>query len=164
MAKKKQLTIKQQARKQKRYANLLFASEFIAIPTPFIIMGAVNYEEWFATNQNSWQIGLGGGIAIALMSFISLLVALKKENKEITGGYLVIIFFYYMLGFVCWALESIMHQIKEIIFITGTGLIGAMVLDMQSKKKKKKSNLLYKSIDNALEQEYTAQAKNELNK
>ena len=91
---KKQLTIKQKAKKEKRIANLLFASEFVAIPTPFVIMGAVNYEEWFATNPNSWSIGISGGIAIALMSFIAVLVALKKENKEITGGYLAIIFFY----------------------------------------------------------------------
>lgn len=161
---KKQLTIKQKAKKEKRIANLLFASEFVAIPTPFVIMGAVNYEEWFATNPNSWSIGISGGIAIALMSFIAVLVALKKENKEITGGYLAIIFFYYMIGFIAWGLEAIMHQIKEIIFITGTGLIGAMVLDNQSKKMLKKSNKHFKAIDNAQEQEDTEQARKELNK
>ena len=57
-----------------------------------------------------------------------------------------------------------MHQIKEIIFITGTGLIGAMVLDNQSKKMLKKSNKHFKAIDNAQEQEDTEQARKELNK
>lgn len=160
---KKQLTIKQKAKKEKRIANLLFASEFIAIPTPFIIMGAVNYEEWFAQNPDSWTISVSGVIAITLMSFIALLVGLKKENKEITGGYLVIIFFYYMIGFIAWGLEAIMHEIKEIIWITGTGLVGAMVLDNQSKKMNRKSLKHYKAIDNAQEQEDTEQARKELN-
>ena len=161
---KKQLTFKQKAKKERRIANLLFASEFISIPTPFVIMGIVNHEEWFATNESSWQIGIGGGIAIALMSFIAVLVALKKENKEITGGYLAIIFGYYMLGFIAWCLESIMHQIKEIIFITGTGLIGAMVLDTQSKRYKKKSIYHFKVNDDTQYQKDLEQCKQETSK
>ena len=101
---KKPLTIKQQAKREKRISRLLFASEFVAIPTPFIIMGGVNFNEWFINNPEGWRIGLGGGIGIALMSFVALMVALKKENKDLTGGYLAIIFGYYMLGFIAMLL------------------------------------------------------------
>lgn len=161
---KKQLTSKQQAKKYNRIANLLFAGEFVSIPTPFVIMGIVNREEWFATNQSGLQIGIGGTIAIALMSLVAVIVALKKENKEITGGYLAIIFAYYLLGAIAWCLESIMHQIKEIIFITGTGLIGAMVLDNQSKKMKKKSNYNLKVANDAQYRKDLDKAIDELNK
>ena len=161
---KKQLTFKQKAKKEKRIANLLFASEFISIPTPFIIMGIVNQEEWFATSESSWAICIGGTIAIGLMSFISLLVALKKENKEITGGYLAIIIGYYMLGAIAWLLESIMSQIKEIIFISGTGLMGAMVLDYESKQYKKKSNYNFKVNDETQYQKDLEKCKQETSK
>lgn len=159
---KKQLTIKQQAKKEKRIANLLFASEFVAIPTPFVIMGAVNFNEWFNTNPEGWKIGLGGGIAIALMSFVATMVALKKENNEITGGYLAIIFGYYMLGFICMLLAEILTQIYQIIFITGTGLIGAMGLDYASKKEKAKAEKHFKAIENAEMQLDTEQAREEI--
>lgn len=159
---KKPLTIKQQAKKEKKISRLLFASEFVAIPTPFIIMGGVNFNEWFINNPEGWRIGLGGGIGIALMSFVALMVALKKENKDLTGGYLAIIFGYYMLGFIAMLLAEILTQIYQIIFITGTGLIGAMGLDIASKKEKAKADKHFKAIDNAQLELDTQQAKEEI--
>lgn len=159
---KKPLTIKQQAKKERKISRLLFASEFVAIPTPFIIMGGVNFNEWFINNPEGWRIGLGGGIGIALMSFIALMVALKKENKDLTGGYLAIIFGYYMLGFIAMLLAEILTQIYQIIFITGTGLIGAMGLDIASKKEKAKADKHFKAIDNAQLELDTQQAKEEI--
>ena len=159
---KKPLTIKQQAKKEKKISRLLFASEFVAIPTPFIIMGGVNFNEWFINNPEGWRIGLGGGIGIALMSFVALMVALKKENKDLTGGYLAIIFGYYMLGFIAMLLAEILTQIYQIIFITGTGLIGAMGLDIASKKQKAKADKHFKAIDNAQLELDTQQAKEEI--
>jgi hypothetical protein len=158
----KPLTIKQQAKKEKRISRLLFASEFVAIPTPFIIMGGVNFNEWFINNPEGWRIGLGGGIGIALMSFVALMVALKKENKDLTGGYLAIIFGYYMLGFIAMLLAEILTQIYQIIFITGTGLISAMGLDIASKKEKAKADKHFKAIDNAQLELDTQQAKEEI--
>lgn len=159
---KKPLTIKQQAKKERKISRLLFASEFVAIPTPFIIMGGVNFNEWFINNPEGWRIGLGGGIGIALMSFVALMVALKKENKDLTGGYLAIIFGYYMLGFIAMLLAEILTQIYQIIFITGTGLIGAMGLDIASKKEKAKADKHFKAIDNAQLELDTQQAKEEI--
>lgn len=159
---KKPLTIKQQAKKEKKISRLLFASEFVAIPTPFIIMGGVNFNEWFINNPEGWRIGLGGGIGIALMSFVALMVALKKENKDLTGGYLAIIFGYYMLGFIAMLLAEILTQIYQIIFITGTGLIGAMGLDIASKKEKAKADKHFKAIENAQLELDTQQAKEEI--
>ena len=159
---KKPLTIKQQAKKKKNISRLLFAGEFVAIPTPFIIMGGVNFNEWFINNPEGWRIGLGGGIGIALMSFVALMVALKKENKDLTGGYLAIIFGYYMLGFIAMLLAEILTQIYQIIFITGTGLIGAMGLDIASKKQKAEADILSQGIYNAKLGIYTEQARKEM--
>ena len=145
---KKPLTIKQQAKKERKISRLLFASEFVAIPTPFIIMGGVNFNEWFINNPEGWRIGLGGGIGIALMSFVALMLA--------------IIFGYYMLGFIAMLLAEILTQIYQIIFITGTGLIGAMGLDIASKKEKAKADKHFKAIDNAQLELDTQQAKEEI--
>ena len=87
MKQKKQLTIKQKLNRERVAQYTLFAGQFAVLPVPFAIMAAVNADEWFVNNPNGWQIGLGGGIALALMSVIILLVSAKKENEKITGGY-----------------------------------------------------------------------------
>ena len=134
---KKQKTLKQQKNRERAIQYSLFAGEFAAIPTPFAIMCAVNHEEWFINNPDSWKIGLGGAIAIALMSIAVLLVGAKKENKELTGGYIALILGWYALAFVALLLAQILTEIYKIMFIGGTGMISAFGLDIGSKKFKK---------------------------
>lgn len=137
---KKERTIKQQRNRERRIQYALFAGEFAAIPVPFVTMCIVNHEEWFVQNPDSWKIGLGGAIAIALMSIATFLVSAKKENKELTGGYIALILGWYALAFVALLLSKILSEIYNIMFIGGTGMIGAFGLDMGSKAFKKKAD------------------------
>lgn len=159
---KKQRTIKQIKNRERIAQYALFASEFIAIPTPFLIMGAVNFDEWFVQNPESWKIGLGGGIAVALMSIAVLLVAAKKENKEITGGYIALVLGWYAFAFVALLLSQILMEIYKIMLIGGSGMLAAFGLDTASKSFAKKADKHKLAIAEAEKELDKEQAKEEL--
>ncbi len=162
MKEKKQLTIKQQKNKNRATQYALFASEFVAIPVPFAIMAVINREEWFLNNPNGWQIGLGGGIAIALMSIMALLVSAKKENQELTGGYVALIIGWYAFAFVAMLLSEIMYEIYKIMMIGGTGMLAAFGLDQGSKYFKKQADKNKEQLAEAEKQLGVEQAKEEM--
>ena len=159
---KKQMTIKQQKNKERTIQYSLFAGQFVALPVPFIAMAIVNREEWSVNNPNGWQIGLGGGIAIALMAVMTLLVSAKKENKELTGGYIAMIIGWYAFAFVAMLLSEIMYQIYQIMMIGGSGMLAAFGLDTASKTYKKKADKHKAQLEKAEEELGVEQAKQEM--
>lgn len=159
---KKQRTINQMMRRERGAQYALFASEFAVIPIPYAIMCAVNHEEWFVNNPESWKIGLGGAIAIALMSIAILLVGAKKENKELTGGYIAIILGWYALAFVALLLAQILTEIYKIMFIGGSGMLAAFGLDQGSKAFKKKADMHKIAMIEAKKELDKDQAKDEM--
>ena len=52
---KKELTAKQKQTKYRALQYSTFAGEFVSILMPFIIMGAVNAEEWFY-QEEGWKV------------------------------------------------------------------------------------------------------------
>ena len=96
---KKQLTAKQKQTKYRALQYTTFVGEFISILTPFIIMGIVNYDEWFTTEEG-WKVGLGGTLALALMGIAVFLVTKKKEDEKITGGYITLIVGWFAVAFI----------------------------------------------------------------
>ena len=96
---KKQLTATRKKNKYRALQYSTFVGEFISILTPFIVMGIVNADEWFTTEQG-WKVGLGGTLALALMGIAVLLVTKKKENNEITSGYVTLIVGWFAVAFV----------------------------------------------------------------
>ena len=159
---KKQLTLKQKKNRKRVAQWTLFAGQFAVLPIPFAAMAIVNREEWFVNNPNSWQIGLGGGIAIALMSIMMLLVSAKKENKELTGGYVAMIIGWYAFAFVAMLLSEIMYEIYKIMMIGGTGMLAAFGLDKGSKYMKKKADEVKEMIDTGNKELGVEQAKREI--
>lgn len=160
---KKQLTVKQ---KQTRYRALqytTFVSEFISILTPFIIMGAVNYEDWFVS-ENGWKVGLGGTLALALLGIAVLLVTKKKEDEKITSGYITLIVGWFAVAFIFVLLASIIEQIAMIMFFGGIGLLGAFGLDMTSKNFKAKADTYKNALNTANEKTLEEEAKEEIAK
>lgn len=162
MKEKKPLTVKQKLNRKRIAQYSLFAGQFAAIPIPFAIMAAVNADEWFVNNPNGWQIGLGGGIAIALMSIATLLVSKKKENTELTGGYVALLIGWYAFAFVAMLLSEIMYEIYKIMMIGGTGMLAAFGLDQGSKAMKKKADNLKDSLIEAEKDINKEQAKEEM--
>ena len=103
MEEKKELTIKQKKNKYKRNQILCNIGEYAVLPIPFVVMSIVNREEWFPNAEAGWKVGLGGALAIALMMFATFLVTKKRENTEMTDGYVSL-----MLG---WALGAVIFTL-----------------------------------------------------
>ena len=143
---KKPLTATQ---KQKRYRVIeksMFAGEFVSISTPYIVMGAINFDEWFATTEG-WKIGLGGSLAIALMCLAVFVVTKKKEDKDsATGGYVTLLLGWLTVAFIFLLLANIMHDIATIMFFGAIGIAGALGLDIASKQFKQKADLYKEAI------------------
>ena len=162
MKQKKSLTIKQKKNRERAAQYGLFAGEFVALPIPFAAMAIANHEEWFVNNPNGWQIGLGGGIAIALMAIMMLLVSAKKENKELTGGYIALIIGWYAFAFVAMLLSEIMYEIYKIMMIGGTGMLAAFGLDQGSKYFRNKADKHKEAIIEAEKELDKEEAKEEM--
>lgn len=145
---KKKLTATQKKNKYRALQYSTFVGEFVSILTPFIVMGAVNADKWFTTEQG-WQVGLGGALALALMGIAVLLVTKNKEDKQFTSGYVSLIIGWFAVAFIFLLLNSILEQITTIMLFGGLGLLGAFGLDLTSKNFKKKADLYKKAIDNA---------------
>lgn len=159
---KKQMTIKQQKNRERAIQYSLFAGQFAVLPVPFAAMAIANHEEWFVQNPDGWKIGLGGGIAIALMAIMMFLISAKKENKELTGGYVAMIIGWYAFAFVAMLLSEIMYQIYQIMMIGGTGMLAAFGLDTLSKQYKKKADKHQAQLLKAEEDLGVEQAKAEM--
>ena len=150
---KKQLTATQLQTKYRALQYTTFVGEFISILTPFIVMGAVNYDEWFTTSEG-WKVGLGGSLALALMGIAVFLVTKKreedkKEGEKMTYGFITLIVGWFAVAFVFMLLASIMEQITMIMMFGGLGLLGAFGLDIASQNFKNKADAYKGAIKQA---------------
>ena len=144
---KKPLTVKQTKNKYRALQYTTFGGEFVAILTPYIALGIANFDEWFVNNPESWKLGLGGALSLALLGMAIFLVGKKKEDKNITGGYITLILGWFAVAFIFLLLGSIIDQIATIMMFGGLGLMGAFGLDLTSKSFKKKADLYKKALD-----------------
>lgn len=149
---KKELTTKQKINKYRLIQYSTFASEYVAIASPYVVLGAINWDKWFITNPEGWKVGLGGSIALVLISVAAFLVSKQKEDKNLTSGYVALILGWLMVGFIFKMLATIMLEIADIMFITSTGLMGAFGLDIGSKKAKKEKDRYLKARTSANEE------------
>ena len=158
---KKQLTAKQKQTKYRALQYTTFFSEFLAIFTPFIVMGCVNAQEWFY-NEEGWKVGLGGTLALALMGIAVFLVTKKKEDDKITGGYITLIVGWFAVAFIFMLLADIMSKITTIMMFGGLGLLTAFGLDIASKDFKLKADKYKETIQKAKQEVLKEEVESEL--
>ena len=158
---KKQLTAKQKQTKYRVLQYTTFGSEFLAIFTPFVVMGCVNAQEWFY-NEEGWKVGLGGTLALALMGIAVFLVTKKKEDDKITGGYITLIVGWFAVAFIFMLLADIMSQITTIMMFGGLGLLTAFGLDIASKDFKLKADKYKETIQKAKQEVLKEEVESEL--
>lgn len=159
---KKKLTTKQKINRYRAIQYSTFAGEYAAIATPYAILAMVNWDTWFINNPESWKIGLGGSIALVLVSIATLLVTKSKEDSNLTGGYVALIIGWFMTGFIFKLLGMIMLEIADIMFITGSGLCAAFGLDIGSKYAKNKKLKAIEAKDEAQKELDKEQAREEI--
>lgn len=136
---KKPLTATQKMKKYRAIQYTARGGEFVSVMLPYIVLGAINFNEWFVGEQG-WKVGLGGSIALALMGLAVWLTTKKKENKELTSGWITFIIAWFAVAFVFQLLGSIIDQIATIMFVGWAGILGAFGLYVVSISYKKKAN------------------------
>lgn len=158
---KKNLTTKQKIRKYRAIQYSTFAGEYLLIASPYVGLGIVNWDKWFMNNPEAWKIGLGGTLAMVLVSIATLLVSKQKENKNLTSGYVALILGWYLIGLVFQLLGMIILEIAELMFISGLGLIGAFGLDIGSNSAKRKKLRAIEARTDAIKELDKEQAREE---
>ena len=144
----KALTAKQKQTKYRVLQYSTFVGEFVSIFTPFIVMGAVNAQDWFYV-EGGWKVGLGGTLALALLGIAVFLVGKKKEDEKITGGYITLLVGWFAVAFIFLLLTDILDQITTIMMFGGLGLLGAFGLDLTSKSFRAKADAYKDTITKA---------------
>lgn len=138
---KKQKTVTSQKNKYRALQYSTFGGEFLCIIAPYVALGIANHDEWFPSAEAGFKVGLGGTLAMALLGIIIAVFTKKKENKEITDGYIFLIAIWFAITFIFFLLENIMHEITTIMLFGGFGLLGAFGLDIASKQFKKRADI-----------------------
>ena len=148
---KKELTTKQKKNRYRTWQYVSRVSEFVVIPIPYAVLAIVNRNEWFA-QADGWKIGLGGTLAIALMTIATFLVTKQQEkDSKLTDGYVTLILGWIASAFIFTLLADIMNQIANIMWFGALGLLGAFGLDLTSKSLKKKADYYKARLDKANE-------------
>ena len=158
----KELTIKQRYKRYRAAQYSLVGAEYVSTLTPYGIMAIVNRNEWFVSNPDSWKVGLGGAIALVLVALATFLLTKKKENKEITNGFIALVLGWYAVTFVFFLLANINMEIYKIMAYGGFGLMAALGLDIGSKNFDRKASELKTAMNNAQENLNTEQATKEI--
>lgn len=156
---KKTLTPTEQRKRYKRFAATCFAGEFVSVILPYVIIALVNFDQYFIEYEG-WKIGLGGGLALALMGIAVWLVSKQK----FTASFITLVIGWGAFTFIFFLLTEILNQISTIMFFGWLGLLGAYGLNIGEKKLNAKADKVQKGIERA-EEEMTASAyKEEVNK
>lgn len=159
MAKKKrELTVKQEAN---RYRNIKFGcigAEFLSAITPLVTIALVNKDKYFVDFEGT-KISIGMFMAMAFMGFSIWAISKKKlENTMISLIIKLSIF-----AFIVTMIESILHDLALILWMTVVGLIGAQCFEWGAEKAAKEQKKKLDRIEKAKENRDVARAEHELN-
>lgn len=137
---KKELTLKQKSNKYRALQYSTFVGKYLALLTPFIIMGCVNAQEWFYQDEG-WKVGLGGTLALALLGIVMTLVTKDdtKDNKSL--GKIALVMGWFTATFIVILLEDILNQMATIMIFGSIGLCAAVGIDFANKDFKEKADL-----------------------
>ena len=160
---KKQQTLKQKQTKYRALQYTTFVSKYIALLTPFVVMGIVNSQEWFY-QDDGWKVGLGGTLALALLGIIMTLVTKDdtKDNKNL--GKIALVMGWITATFIIILLEDILNQMATIMIFGSIGLFAAVGIDFSSADFKAKADkykaTIEKGKEKILEEQFIEENKN----
>ena len=159
---KKQLTTKQKIKKYRNIQWGTFIGQYVCIATPYVVLGIVNWDKWFTNNPDGYKVGIGGAIALALVSIMTLLITnAKKEDMKI-NMYIPLILGWLMGATILHLLGSIILEISDLMYITTTGLAGAFGIDIVSNNAKEQKEHYTKALSVANDELDKEQARVEI--
>ena len=153
----KNRTIKQQA---KHYRNVKYGCigmEFISAITPLATIAIINRDKYF-TEFEGTKISIGMFMAMAFMGFSIWAITKKKlENTMIS-----LIIKLAIWAFIVTMIESILHDLALILWMTVVGLAVAQGFEFGAKSAEAKKQKKLNAIAKANEENDVAQAKEEI--
>lgn len=160
MAQKK--TAKQLNKKYRALQYTTLAGEYVSIATPFVIMGVVNRDEWFYTD-NGWRTGIGFSLACLLLAIIVTSITFDSEKlNNRKGKYIKLLIGCVIASFVFVLLRDIMDEIAHILWFASLGIAGALGLDISSAEFKSRADLYKNAIQRAKEKKVENDVYNDL--
>ena len=158
---KKQLTLKQKQTKYRALQYSTFVGKYLALLTPFIVMGCVYAEDWFYQDEG-WKVGLGGALALALLGIVMTLVTKDdtKDNKNL--GKIALVLGWFTATFIVILLENILNQMATIMIFGSIGLCAAVGIDFANKDFKSKADLYKNTLIEGKKETLKEQVKEEL--
>lgn len=162
---KKELSATQTKNKYRALQYTCFGGEFLSIIAPYVVIGAVNFDEYFVYNTEGWKVGTGGTIALALMGLAVWSIGKKKDdNSERTSGLLTLGLGWLAVAFVFFMLSSILGDISMIMLCGALGIFGALGLNVASVSFKKKADMWQEAIQEVNHEDAKDKAKAEARK
>lgn len=158
---KKKRTIKQQKNYYRKIQYASRAGEYVAVASPFIIMGAVNFNEWINV-EGGWKIGLGGTLAMGLMTIAITLIGKSKTEVTSTQKLLTLLLSWLAAAFILKLLEQVIHETSNLLFISASGIAGALGLEVNRTRCQKKADNFKADIEKAVSELNVSEAKEEL--
>ena len=154
---KKPKTIKQQANKYRNIKYGCVGMEFISAITPLATIAIINKDKYFIDFEGT-KIGIGMFMAMAFMGFSIWAITKKKmENTMIS-----LIIKLAIWAFVVTMIESILHDLALILWMTVIGLMGAQGFEWGAEKASKEQKKKLDAIAKAKEENDVEQAKEEI--
>lgn len=154
---KKPKTLKQQANKYRNIKYGCIGGEFISAVTPLVTIAIINKDKYFVDFEGT-KVEIGMFMALAFMGFSIWAITKKKlENTMIS-----LIIKLAIWAFVVTMIESILHDLALILWMTVIGLCGAQGFEWGSESAAKKQKKKLERIEKAEELRDIEQAKSEL--
>ena len=124
------------AEKYKRLRNTgngLKVGKWLSILSPYIVIGAVNFNEYF-TEYNGVKMSIGCILAITVMGIA--IANETKENKKVNG--LVV---WAVAVALCYLMQSILNDLLLILFCGFVGQLIGAGFDIGAKKEYEKASI-----------------------
>ena len=154
---KKQLTIKQQANRYRRIKFGCIGAEFLSAIAPLVTIALINKDKYFIGFEGT-KIGFAMFMAMAFMGFSIWAITKKKlENTMIS-----LIIKLAIWAFIVSMIESILHDLSLILWMTVIGLAVAQGFEFGAKSAEAKKQKKLNAIAKANEENDIAQAKEEI--
>lgn len=134
-----------------------FWGEFVSVFTPFIVIGIVNYDEYFI-QYNGTKTSIAFILAMAVMGIAIWLISSKKFKNTYSAllvGWATIDLIFFLLG-------QIINDIAYIMLFGWFGLLGAQGLEIAHTRLKEKADKIDAAIEKAEEEITKEEYKEEL--
>jgi len=158
------LTIQEKAKKYKKLEWLFRISEYAVLPVPFAVMAVVNRNEWFPNAETGTKVGIGGGMAIALLMFITFLITKNKQQEsenKVEVGYICLMIGCAIFAVICTLISSILKELATIAWVGISGVAAGLGFDIARKQMHKKYMKQKDALDTSERNELIAQASEE---